>query len=180
MQSKVVLSFLLKITPSLNFTLHKYECVLSARKSLPYGIVYFHSGGAGELLGHMDSYTLVLIFFVNQDKISPRVCLSGLPLKLQRMYLNCASLPECFCQCREKVETLISALERCQLSVALAAGGFVSYTGKVQTGVGSGHSPAGAASAVLRGGRDPLSPPAGLCPVQPRTAFTPSAGRAES
>lgn len=84
MQSKVVLSFLLKITPSLNFTLHKYECVLSARKiSLPYGIVYFHSGRAGELLGHMNnSYTLVLIFFVNQDKISPRVSMSGLPLKL--------------------------------------------------------------------------------------------------
>lgn len=80
MQSKVVLSFLLKITPSLNFTLHKYGCVLSARKSLPYGIVCFHSGRAGELLGHMkDSYTLVLIFFVDQDKMSPRVCISGLP-----------------------------------------------------------------------------------------------------
>lgn len=74
---------------------------------------------------------LVLIFFVNQGKISPRVCISVLPLKLWRMHLDCDSLLECFCQCREKVEILISALERCQLSVALTAGGFVWYTWKV-------------------------------------------------
>lgn len=64
MQSEIVLSFLLKIILSLNFTLHKYKRVLSARISLPYGIIYFYSGRAGELLGHVkDSWMLVLIFF---------------------------------------------------------------------------------------------------------------------
>lgn len=47
------------------------------------------------------------------------------------MHLDCDSLHECFCQCREKVEILISALERYQLFAALTAGGFIWYALKI-------------------------------------------------
>lgn len=41
----------------------------------PYGIIYFYSARAGELLGHVkDSWMLILTFFVKESKISPRVC----------------------------------------------------------------------------------------------------------
>lgn len=57
-------------------------CV-TCQEIFAYGIMYFYSGRAGELLGHMeDSWMLVLIFFVKQSKISPRACICVLPLKL--------------------------------------------------------------------------------------------------
>lgn len=90
------------------------------------------------------------------------------------MHLDCDSLLECFCQCRGKVEILISALERCQLSVTLTAGGLVWYALKLTNWNGD----LGTALQVWPQqcwveGRDPLPPPAGLCLVQPRIPFTP-------
>lgn len=57
------------------------------------------------------------------------------------MHLDCDSLLECFCQCRERAEIFISALERCQLCVTLTAGGFVWGTPKVPDALGTWAQP---------------------------------------
>lgn len=81
------------------------------------------------------------------------MCISVVPLKLWRMHLDCDSLLECFCQCREKIEILISALERCQLPVTLTSWQLcLVHTKGYKLEWGCGHSPAGVASAMLSGG----------------------------